>query len=85
MRKSADAAQLAAADLIRESYQMRTKTVAERLPHHALLAADAYSDATLIGDKVRLPDATEWAARARELYERASAVPVLEALRSRVR
>ncbi|HET9417412.1 MAG TPA: adenylate/guanylate cyclase domain-containing protein [Candidatus Limnocylindria bacterium] len=50
-----------------------------------LLSANAYSDATLLADRLRLPEGQKWAARARDLYEAASAVPVLEALRSTVR
>jgi hypothetical protein len=49
-----------------------------------LLTADALSDATLLADRYRLPQGNEWSARARALYESASAVPVLDALRSGV-
>ena len=47
-----------------------------------LLAANAYSDATLLADQLRNPEGNEWSARARALYEAASAVPLLEVLRS---
>jgi len=46
-----------------------------------LLAADAYTDAALLGERAGLADARTWSTHARELYERCSAVPVLEALR----
>ena len=50
-----------------------------------LLAADALSDATLIADRHRLPEGNDWSARARAIYQEASAVPLLDALRSPVR
>jgi class 3 adenylate cyclase/tetratricopeptide (TPR) repeat protein len=49
-----------------------------------LLSADAYADATLLADRHRLPGGNEWSARSRASYERMSAVPLLDALRSRV-
>ena len=49
-----------------------------------LLAADAMADATLLADRYRLPEGNRWSARARELYEISAAVPVLDAIRSRV-
>ncbi|HET6650338.1 MAG TPA: hypothetical protein VFH79_09300, partial [Candidatus Limnocylindria bacterium] len=49
-----------------------------------LLSADAYADATLLADRHRLPGGNEWSARSRAAYERMSAVPLLDTLRSRV-
>jgi class 3 adenylate cyclase/tetratricopeptide (TPR) repeat protein len=49
-----------------------------------LLAAHAYSDATLLADRHRRPEGHDWAARARARYEESSTVPILEALRSSV-
>lgn len=49
-----------------------------------MLSADAYADATLLADRHRLPGGNEWSARSRAAYERMSAVPLLDALRSRV-
>jgi tetratricopeptide (TPR) repeat protein len=48
------------------------------------VAADAFGDAALIAERHGLPEATEWSARAQELYEAGSAVSVLDGLRSGV-
>jgi tetratricopeptide (TPR) repeat protein len=45
-----------------------------------VLAADAFTDAALLGERAGLANALTWSTHARELYERCSAVPVLEAL-----
>ena len=50
-----------------------------------LLAANAYSDATILAERHGRPEAQEYRARARALYEATSGVPILEALRSGVR
>ena len=49
-----------------------------------VLAADAFADAGLLAERQGLPEGREWSAAARERYATASAVPVLDVMRSRV-
>jgi hypothetical protein len=48
-----------------------------------LLAANAYTDAALLADRLGLPERDEWRARADAIYEGSAAVSVLDELRSR--